>query len=229
MTNLFFSMIPLIASLVSLVFAWNLWRQYRVHRRNSPLLWAVSMLLYAIAAFGEFYGLLFGMNVFMYKLYYISAVSLVAVMAAGQVYFMSTKWGHAFLAVTGVGFLAFVLHTTLSPVNVEALSAVGSVVGGEAMPAGLRKIYPPILSGIGGTVLLLGAFWSWWKSRRRSPLLIMVGSLVLMAAGRLAKMGYPEWLPLSELLGITIMYYANRGNYDIMGAGTQVKGAEKQS
>lgn len=207
MSNLFFSLIPLIASFVSLLFAWKLWQQYAAHKKNSSLLWAVSMFLYAVGAFGEFYGLLLGMNVFMYKLYYISAVSLVAVMAAGQVYLLSKKWGHVFFAVTSVGFLAFVLQTAMTPIDVDALAAAGSVVGGEAMPSGIRKIYPPILSGIGGTVLLLGALWSWRKTHKRSPLMIVIGSLVLMAAGRLAKMGYPQWLPLSELLGITIMYY----------------------
>lgn len=204
--SMIFSLIPLFASIVSLLFAGKLIRQFKNDRKNNSLLWTISMLFYAMSAFGEFYGLLVGMNPVIYKMYYISAVTLVAVMAVGQVYFISNKWGHIFLGLTGIGLLIFIVHTTIVSVDLTAFTA-GTVVGGEAMPPDIRQFYPPILSGIGGIVLMLGAFWSWWKTRKRSPLMIVVGSLVLMAAGRLATLGYPQWLPLSELAGITIMYY----------------------
>ncbi|WP_018133017.1 hypothetical protein [Effusibacillus pohliae] len=199
--------IALLASVTALVFAWKLLQRFQQRRTSSFLWWSVSMILYSLAAFGEFYGLLFGMNVPVYKAYYFAAVSLVAVMAVGQVYFLSQKWGRVFLGLTSAGLLAFLVHIATVAVDESVLAQTGTVIGGDAMPKVIRTIYPPILSGIGGTVLLLGAAWSWWKTRRRQPLMVVAGSLVLMVVGRLAKLGYPEWLPLGELIGISVMYY----------------------
>lgn len=206
------SLVAVLASLIALMFAWRLTVQYRKRKKTSLLLWAVAMGLYALAAFGEFYGLAFGMTPLIYKAYYFGAVSLVAVMAAGQVYFVSEKWGPVFLGTAAVGLIAFLAHLGMVAVDAALLPGAGTVAGGEAMPPAIRKVYPPLLSGIGGTVLILGAFLSWWKTRRRPALMIVAGALVLMAAGRLAKMGFPQWLPLSELIGIAIMYYGVAGS-----------------
>jgi hypothetical protein len=90
-----------------------------------------------------------------------------------------------------------------------------AAVGGEALQKGsvIRTVFPPLLSGVGGLILIVGPLWSFFKNRFVGNLYIAGGALVLSAVGRLAKMGYPEWLPLGELVGIAVIFYGVfRGN-----------------
>ncbi|MGB8957126.1 MAG: hypothetical protein WCC10_17275, partial [Tumebacillaceae bacterium] len=153
----FSAMIPLVATLIALWFAVLLARQYVARRRPYQLWWALSMLSYAFAAFGEFYALAFGWNIPMYKFYYFNAVSLVAVMAAGQMYMMCPKWAAAAYAVLNTAvMLAFaVLLFGVEP-NVQVLAHSDAAVGGEALEKGslIRSLFPPLLSAVGGLILM---------------------------------------------------------------------------
>jgi hypothetical protein len=42
-------------------------------------------------------------------------------------------------------------------------------------------------------------------------LFIAGGALILSAVGRLATLGYPEWLPIGELAGILVIFYGVYG------------------
>lgn len=204
------SLVPLGAVVIALLFAGLLWRQYAARKKLYQLWWAISMLSYACASFGEFFALAFGWNVPMYKFYYFNAVSLVALMAAGEVYMLfKNRTGHIYLALTLLVMAVFLI--LLLPVTPDAsvLAKHDAAIGGNALAAGsvIRSVFPPVLSGIGGMILILGPLYSWWKTRFTPNLFIAVGALILSAAGRLAALGNPAFLPLAELLGIAIIYY----------------------
>jgi hypothetical protein len=204
------SLVPLGAALIALWFVVLLLRQYGSRKKLYQLWWAISMLSYAFASFGEFYALAAGWNVPMYKFYYFNAVSLVAIMAAGEMYMLfKNRVGHVYLVLmlaTMAAFLVLLVQVTPDP---AVLAQHDAAVGGDALAKGslIRSVFPPVLSGVGGMILIFGPLYSWWKSRYTPNLFIALGALILSAAGRLAVLGYPEWLPIAELVGIAIIYY----------------------
>jgi hypothetical protein len=198
------------ASLVSLWFAVLLFRQYAGRKRLFQLWWAISMLSYAGASFGEYYALAFGWGAPMYKFYYFNAVSLVAIMAAGEMYMLfRAKVGHVYLALT-LALMAVFAYLLIGVTPDSAVLAQNdAAIGGDALQKGsvIRSVFPPILSGVGGLILIFGPLWSWWKTRFTGNLLIAGGAVILSLVGRLAVLGYPEWLPIGELLGIVVIFY----------------------
>jgi hypothetical protein len=204
------SLVPLGAALIALLFAVQLARQFMQRRRPHQLWWSVSMLSYACASFGEFYALAVGWNVPMYILYYFNAVSLVAIMSAGQIYMLfSKKIGHVYLGAMIALMAVFAIMLAGAAPDPAALAANDAAIGGDALPKGslIRSLFPPVLSGIGGLILIFGPLWSWWKTRHSTSLFIAGGALLLSAAGRLAVLGYPQWLPAAELIGIAIIFF----------------------
>ncbi|MGZ4105915.1 MAG: hypothetical protein ACXVDE_00845 [Tumebacillaceae bacterium] len=210
------SLVPLGAALIALWFAVLLLRQYAGRKRLYQLWWAISMLSYAFASFGEFYALAYGWNVPMYKFYYFNAVSLVAVMAAGEMYMLfKNRVGHVYLVLMLLTMAAFLVLLVQVTPDANMLLQHDAAIGGNALEKGslIRSVFPPVLSGVGGMILILGPLYSWWRSRYTPNLFIALGALLLSAAGRLAVLGYPEWLPIAELIGIAIIYYGvARGN-----------------
>ncbi|WP_339060855.1 hypothetical protein [Tepidibacillus marianensis] len=200
--------IPLIATLISLRLTYSLARQYLERKKTHQLLYAISLFLFTIAAFGEFFAEWKGFTPFMYKLYYFPAITLVPVMASGTLYLLvrEKRWiPHIFLIYSAI--LSIWMLILLIPVIPDP-NVIGQniSVGGQGMPTFIRKFSFP-LSGIGGIVLIVGALASWWKTRYKGNLWIAGGAIVMSFGGKLSQMGLAEWLPVSELLGIILLYY----------------------
>jgi hypothetical protein len=199
--------IPLVATTVSLFFAMILTGKFMEKRNLHDLIFAISLYMFTIAAFAEFYSTAFNWFTWLYKLYYFPAITLVAVMAAATVYARFHRIvAHVYMAYVAILSLALLISLIPAEVNLELLLASDVTVGGEAMPPEVRR-YSFWLSGIGGIVLLGSAIWSWWKTRLAGNLYIALGALVMSMGGGLAKMGWTHFLALSELLGIVILFY----------------------
>lgn len=198
--------IPLLATLISLFFALILTDKFIKRKRISDLLYSLSLYMFALASFGEFYSSAFNWFTWLYKLYYYPAISLVPIMAAATLYARFKRIvAHLFLAYVGVVMLLLLIAIIPAQVNAELLAASGMTVGGEAMPDSVRR-YSFWLSGVGGIVMILSALWSWWKSRLAGNLVIVGGALIMSIGGRLATAGWTYFLPLSELLGIIAIF-----------------------
>ena len=91
------------------VFAYMVGRQYTERHKPHQLLWTISMLMFAIASFAQFYADLQGTwTLGLYRLYYFTAVSLVVVMGAGTVYLLrQSPVGHGFVALLALLSFAF--------------------------------------------------------------------------------------------------------------------------
>ncbi len=200
--------IPLIASIISLALTYSLVKQYMIKKKTHQILYAISLFMFAIAAFSEFYAEAFGFTAFMYKLYYFSAITLVPVMAAGTVYILAKQkrlFAHVFLAY--VVLLSLWLLFLIIPVqSYNEIIGQNIGVGGQGMPDEIRRFSFP-LSGIGGIILIVGALFSYWKTKFKGNLYIAAGAIVMATGGRLATMGLTILLPLSELVGIILLYY----------------------
>ncbi len=199
--------IPLLTTIVSLYFSIIITRKYLNDRRLYHLLYAVSLSFFTLASFAEFYSTAFSWVVWLYKLYYFPAISLVAVMAAATMYARrSASISHLFLTYVVVTSLALVYTLIGAQVDTQLLLEAKETVGGEAMPPEVRK-FSFLLSGIGGIVLIGSSLWSWWRTKYDAFLYILGSSLVMSAGGSFSKWGYTSLLLISELLGIVLLYY----------------------
>jgi len=183
-------------------------KQYSERRKIHQLLYAISLFLFSLAAFGEFFAEWKGFTPFMYKFYYFPAITLVPIMASGTLYLLvkEKRWiPHTFLIYTAI--LTIWMLILLIPVIPDPMVIGQTIsVGGEGMPSFIRKFSFP-LSGVGGIVLIVGALLSWWKTRYKGNLWIAGGAVVMSFGGKLSQMGLTALLPLSELLGIILLYY----------------------
>lgn len=99
----------LAASVLGAVFALMVGRQYLERRKPHQFLWTVSMLMFAVASFAQFFAeVQGGWNLGLYRAYYFTAVSLVAVMGGGTVYLLrQNPVGHGFVGLTLLLSFAF--------------------------------------------------------------------------------------------------------------------------
>lgn len=199
--------IPLIAAIISFIFGIGLVKQYRLKKQPFQTWWASAMFLYSFATLMEAYANLFAFGTISYKLYYFAAVSLVAVMASGQMYLFSKSAGRWFGIGTLLIMLLFAILLVGAPTDVSVFAQQDITVAGTALGSPVRPWFPILLSAIPGVIMIVGPLLSWWKSRKKAPLYIAAGALVLSMAGESAKLGFPDLLIVSELIGISIMYF----------------------
>jgi hypothetical protein len=198
--------IPLLASMTSLFLTLDMIRQYLQKRKAHQLAYASGLALFTLAAFVEGIAMAFGWSPFIYKVYYYTGIVLVPVLASGSVFLLRRRAiGNLFLFYVVVTSLLMLLQIIPAQVKEDLLPAAGLTVGGGAMPESVRQ-YSFWLSGVGGIVLLVVSLYSFVRTRYWGNLFIFLGALVMSIGGRLAAAGLAVFLPLSELVGILLLY-----------------------
>ena len=209
---------PSLAALVALVFAAMLFRRFVRSRRSYLALWAIALLMYAVASGVVALGALNGWTTMEFRVYWaLGAVLNVPFLAQGELELLiRSRWVRFALYVV----LAFVIAYTIArvrtaTVHVDALA--------EQLPSG-KEVFgdgtsahrlPQLVSIPAYVVLLGGTLWSAWRMRGRpelrdrfwGTLLIALGATVIAAFGSaFAALG--ELLPFSVslLLGVTVMF-----------------------
>ncbi len=201
-----FSFFPLLATIVSLVFAGMTAKQYRERRKPYQLLWTISFFFFGFATFGEFYSTVWGWTPLLYRLYYVSSASLVAMMGAGTVYLLTQRrLAHGFLAYTVLVFLAFLVQALRAEL-ITANFVPGIVVAGKAMPSSVR-IFSPLLTIPGTLALFGGAIYSWWRTKTTHNLYIALGAAILAGSGGAARGGQAQFLYIGELIGLVVLLW----------------------
>ena len=206
---------PLITSLVALVFAVLVLRQYLQRRGLHQLSWAAALFVFSFAAFCEFYSEVWGWPVLLYKVYYVAAAALVAYLGLGTIYLIWKRragniWLGVFLTLTTIMLIA----ALTAPVDTVALQERGVTVAGKAMPRYVRLFSP--LHTIPGTLALVGgalySVYLFWGRRQRlayrisANIFIAVGAMVIAVAGGMARAGRTAWLYPAEMVGTVLMF-----------------------
>jgi hypothetical protein len=171
--------LPLLSSVLSLVFALMLLDQWLERRRAYQLIWAAGMLWYGLAAGTEALGGAFGWTETLYRLWYlIGAIWVAAWLGLGTVYLLAkTRFGYAFAAA----LLFAGLFTYLTQQRYQYPDA------GSA---------PVIYFGVALVLAIVTAVLTWRGSDRwpQVAALVVVGgslvSIVLMAMTTLPPPGY---------------------------------------
>src|SRR5207245_1386738 len=146
--------ISLGATVISLAFASLVFAQWLGRRRRYQLAWSLRLGLYGIAAFMQFLAEAYGWSVTVYKIYYLVAAPLVAVLGIGSVFLVHRRAGIGFALYTVAIFIGFAAAVAGATVNTNALASAIPVAG-TALPANGSSFSP--LSSVPGSVARLRA------------------------------------------------------------------------
>ena len=208
------TVVPLLASLVSLVFALLVLDQYRARRRPYQLVWGTGLLMYFIATFCEFVVSGFGLSSFFYRGWYLfGAIFVAAYLGMGTLYLLvPRRAAHVIMALLLLGSIYALVRVASAPLDLSKL-VEGEVLKGVALPKGVRLI-TPFFNTFGTIALVGGALYSayvFWRRRVMphrvmSNILIAVGAILPALGGTFSRLGVPQFLYVLELLGIVVIF-----------------------
>jgi hypothetical protein len=224
---------PAATAVLGFTFSWLVFAQWLKRRKPHQLAWAAGMLFYAIAAVMETVSESTGSwNPIVYRFYIVFAASLVGFLGLGSYYLLARKktGPRIYLAFLIACLVIFLVGVMLTPLDTEMLQP-GITVGGQAL--GSPGSFPRIMSlpfNITGSFFLLGgALWSIWRFARKQEfayrmwanVLIAIGTIVIAAAGGMARAGITAGLYPGEMLASAILLAG------FLMAGTLDKGAKE--
>jgi len=210
---------PLLAALIALVFAGSLTRQWFGRRRPYQAIWAVALLMYAVACFEVFLGGLGGWTSGEFRVYWLfGAVLNVPFLALGELELLVKHKGvRAAMYVITMFVTAYAIaRVRTAGIHPQALAEdlpSGKEVFGDGSPA---HRLPQLVSIPAYVVLVGGAVWSAARMRGRAQLrdrffgtlLIALGATVIAGFGSaFAALGYLAAFTISLLAGIAIMFW----------------------
>src|SRR5437879_4540999 len=117
------------ATIVSVAFAALVFNQWIARRKPYQLAWSLGLGLYGAAAFLQFLAEAYGWSVATYKVYYLIAALLVAVLGIGSTFLLHRRAGVGFALYTVVVFIGFAIAVAGAAVNMSALAATGPAAG----------------------------------------------------------------------------------------------------
>lgn len=213
--------IPFLSTLVSFGFAVAVLNRYRVRKGTHLLLWGIGLILYGLGTLSEVI-LGFTFNALVLKIWYLSGAMLTAAwLGQGTIFLLVRRSGLAtglavFLAVLSLASLVLILAAPVS--GAAAAYDVSQPISGQYKEILSRNgaiIALTIFLNLYGTVGLVGgalysAYLFWRKRvlayRMWGNFLIAAGALMPAMAGSFIKAGLVDWLYLSELIGVVLMY-----------------------
>lgn len=222
------SWVPLASSLISLIFALAVFDQYMARRKPYQLIWAYGLFLYFIATGSEAIMGFFGSFSTIYRLWYLSGAMLVAAyLGLGTCFLLAPRnWAIISLIFLLLATLYATFKVFSSPVNLE-LAMANHVLHGRAFPEGAEgpRLITIFLNAFGTIWLVGGALWSAWEFWRRkilpqrvlSNILIALGALLPALGGTFSRLGETQYLYLSELLGIIIIFLGFLHSKEVFG------------
>ena len=213
--------ISILSTVVTFIFAASVFNRYRYKKGNHLLMWGIGLIFYGLGTLTEVI-LSFTFSPLALKIWYLTGAMLTAAwLGQGTVFLLVRKPGVAralAIVLTGVSLIAAVL-VFAAPLNPAAISYdVSRAVSVQYKDILVRSGWITLLTillNIYGTLTLVGgaiysAFLFWRKkvfiNRVVGNILIATGALFPAMAGSLIKAGLVDWLYVSELLGVVIMY-----------------------
>jgi hypothetical protein len=177
---------PLGAALIALAFAALLSAQFLRKRRPYQAAWILALLMYAVASFALFLGVLDGWSTGEYRLYWLfGAILNVPWLAMGEAYLLVRNRTLTTVLLVGLLFatafaVARVRTGVIDPTALTKDLPLGKdAFARDTLPYRLSQIYayPAYV------LLLLGTAWSVWRMRGRAAVRDRMFGTALIAAG----------------------------------------------
>ena len=213
--------ISIFSTVVTFIFTAAVFNRYRRRGGVHLLLWSIGLALYGLGTLTEAL-MLFTFRPLGLKIWYLSGAMLKAAwLGQGTLHLLARRRGLAFkftigLAVVSLAAILLVMFAPLTPA--AAAFDVHQPVSAQykdILPRSTFTIILTILLNIYGTITLVGgalySAWLFWRksvllNRMIGNLLIAAGALMPAMGGSFLKAGLPDWLYLSEFLGVVLMY-----------------------
>ncbi len=195
-----FSTILILALTVGLAVV--LTRAYAKSKARSHLFWSIGLWLFALSvllevlfAFGVYSGFMIGMYLFL-------VVALVESLAMGAVALYKSRKLEMYFGAFAIASLAFAAYSI-------ATSTIGNVLTNHVV-FGVLPIMIITASSIGtfpsAVALIAIAAISYRKKKNPKMLSIISGVVIVSAAGTLYISGFPSFLYYSEFVGILLLW-----------------------
>jgi len=213
--------LPVVTTVFSIFFCWQLFSRYRSKGGGLHLLWwGIGMATYGVGTFTEAYTTVVGWNPLVFRLWYVAGAFLGGYpLAQGSIYLlMNRKFADrsaivmsSFIAIAAV--LVFVAPLDVSVAEAHRLS--GRVIEWQWI-----RLISPFINLYSVIFLVGGAVVSALRFRRAPQLrhryigniLIAVGALLPGIGGSLTRAGFVEALYITELVGLLLIYWGYRKN-----------------
>jgi hypothetical protein len=209
---------PLLAAAISLVFAAALARRLTAKWRPHESVWAIALLMYAVASLAAAVGVARGWTANEYRLYWLfGAVLNVPVLAAGEAYllFRRRTYAHALLlALVAISVVAAIVVWTSRVTDVALVNALP--LGTDAWRESRLPYHLRWLSWIGYVALVAGLVWSArvmgsnpeLRSRTAGVLVIALGATVVaIGSGVGAGLNVVPLFAVGLAAGIAVMFW----------------------
>jgi len=220
------TLLPLTSTIISLIFAVLLLRRWAERKRAHYFVWGAGLLIYGTGTFAEFYSSQ-AWNATIFRLWYLcGAVLAAAWLGQGTVYLLVRKPGVAntLMIALLIGTLIAAFDTFNTPLKESifnpskplseqyATRSAQGIVG--IMPEGGVRSYSFLFNIYGTIGLVGGALYSgylFWRKRVMpnrvlGNVFIALGGLSPALGGTLARVGVPEYLYASELVGVIVIF-----------------------
>jgi hypothetical protein len=216
----FVQFIPIATTLISLAFAAELFRRYRVRHRTHLLWFAAGALTFAAGTITESATTLFGWHEGLFRAWYITGALLGgAPLAQGTVYLLlSRKVANTLTAIVAPVIIIAATAVLLTPINyalVEPFRLSGKVIVWTWVRA-----FSPFINLYAVIFLIGGAILSAYRYRGDPAtrgkyignILIAVGAILPGIGGTFTRFGHTEVLYVTEFLGIITIWAGYRLN-----------------
>ena len=218
------TIIPAIASVISVIFAFITLDQYLSNRKPYKLVWFFGLLLYFISTGCAFLIELNGLNSIVYRLWYICGATLVAAyLGIGTIYLLAPRRiAHIIMVILGLASISAIVLISTASVDFHLLPESGLLLSGNALPRNIRLLTP--FFNVFGTIALVGgaaySAWRYWsrrimRHRVLSNILIAVGAVLPAVGGLVARYGHLSLLYWSQLFGIILIFAGFLRNYEV--------------
>ncbi len=185
---------PLLAAIISKIFAITVLDQYFARRKAYQLIWAIGLFMFFLSSGSAFWIEAWGLNETAYRLWYLfGAIFVAAYLGMGTLYLLvRRRVAHTVMAILLVASVYATFMVFTATIDLSAISASG--LSGDAMPDAVRLLTP--FFNIFGTIALIGgalySAWIFWRRRAMphrvvSSILIAVGAMLPAMGGALSR------------------------------------------
>lgn len=205
---------PIVTTLVSLPFAWILWKHWRRKPEALYLLWwMLGVLTYTAGTTTESLTTLFGWDPVVFKSWYITGAFLGgAPLAQGTIYLLlKRRTAHILTAGLITYVLIAAVFVVLSPLNHDLAETYR--LSGEVLEWQWVRLLSPVVNIYAVVFLVGGAIWSAVKyaqtglrARMWGNIWIAVGAILPGIGGSMARAGVVEVLYVTELVGLLFIW-----------------------
>lgn len=201
-----------VTAVVSLALGVSQGQAYGKKHRPYALWWSLAFLAAGVAAILQVVAFAHGSwPIAAYRAYVVLSSAVPGLMGAGSMYLLFPRWASWFtgviLAATAVTLWGAVLR--ISPVDMSNVLVAGEQVT-KILPSAQVTWGFAINGALGGLALVIGALWSYIRTRMPYNLGIALGGIIFSVSDSLAALGIPEIFFAAEVVGIIVLYMAVR-------------------